>query len=89
MFDFSSALEFLFTVLFVTIGGFMVQVCAQKYAKPSHASIIMSLESVFGLLAGIILLGETVTKQAALGCVLIFISVISSELQSVFSQKQE
>ena len=89
VFDFSSALEFLFTVLFVTIGGFMVQVCAQKYAKPSHASIIMSLESVFGLLAGIILLGETVTKQAALGCVLIFISVISSELQSVFSQKQE
>ena len=41
----------------------------------------MSLESVFGLLFGILLLGETLTLRTAAGCVLIFASVLIAELK--------
>ncbi len=81
LFDTGSMYEFLFTVVFVTFGGYVMQVCAQKYAEPSHATIIMSLESVFGLLSGMVFLGETLTFRAGIGCALIFISVMISELE--------
>ena len=58
-----------------------MQICAQKYAEPSHATIIMSLESVFGLASSIIFLGETLTFSAGVGCALIFVSVLISELE--------
>ena len=87
IFDFDSIFELIYTALFVTLGGYLVQICAQKYAKPSHASIIMSLESVFGLISGIIFLNESVSLKAAFGCVLIFISVIGSELEDLISAK--
>lgn len=80
-FDINSIYELLFTIIFCTFGCYMVQICAQKYAKPSHAVIIMSLESVFGLLSGIIFLHESLTLRAGIGCTLIFIAVLMSELQ--------
>ena len=58
-----------------------MQVWAQKYADPSHATIIMSLESVFGLASSIIFLGESLTLRAGAGCALIFVSVLVSELE--------
>ena len=73
--------ELLFTIIFCTFGCYMIQICAQKYADPSHATIIMSLESVFGLISGIIFLGESLSLNMAIGCALIFIAVMMSELQ--------
>ena len=72
--------ELIFTIIFVTFGCYMVQIIAQKYAEPSHATIIMSLESVFGLLSSIIFLNESVTMRMLTGCAMIFIAVIISEL---------
>ena len=73
--------ELAFTIVFCTFLCYLVQICAQKYARPSHAAIIMSLESVFGLLGGVVFLGEEVTLRMALGCVLIFASVLLVELE--------
>ena len=61
----------------------MLQIISQKYAEPSHAVIIMSLESVFGLLGGIIFLNETINFKSGLGCALIFFSVLISELKGI------
>ena len=72
--------ELIFTIIFVTFGCYMVQIIAQKYAEPSHATIIMSLESVFGLLSSIIFLNESVTMRMLTGCAMIFIAVMISEL---------
>ncbi|MBQ3403173.1 MAG: DMT family transporter [Synergistaceae bacterium] len=72
--------ELVFTIVFATFGCYMMQIVAQKYAEPSHATIIMSLESVFGLVASIIFLDEAVTSRMLLGCALIFVSVLISEL---------
>lgn len=80
--------ELVFTIIFATFGCYMIQICAQKYARPSHASIIMSLESVFGLASSIIFLGESITLRAAAGCALIFTSVLISELEPYIHLKQ-
>ena len=79
--DSESLPELLFTIIFATFGCYVMQICAQKYAEPSHATIIMSLESVFGLGSSIIFLGERLTLQAGAGCALIFASVLISELE--------
>ena len=73
--------ELLFTIVLCTFGCYVIQICAQKYAKPSHAAIIMSLESVFGLFSSIIFLGETITLRASIGCAMIFASVLTAELE--------
>ena len=79
--DMGSIYELLFTIVFATFGSYAMQVCAQKYAEPSHAAIIMSLESVFGLLFSMAFLGEILTFRAGVGCALIFVSVLISELE--------
>ena len=46
----------------ISVGiAYTLQVVAQQYAPPSHAAIILSLESVFGLLGGWMILGETIS----------------------------
>ena len=81
--DYASIHELIFTIVFVTFGCYMLQIISQKYAEPSHAVIIMSLESVFGLLGGIIFLNETINFKSGLGCALIFFSVLISELKGI------
>lgn len=80
--------ELIFTITFCTFGCYTVQIYAQKYAEPSHATIIMSLESVFGLASSIIFLGETVTLKAGFGCALIFSAVLISELAPIMSKNR-
>ena len=51
-----------------------------KYASPTYASLFMSTESAFGCLFGVILLGEIFTGRMALGCLLILIALVLSQL---------
>ena len=78
----------IFMIIFCTFGCYMIQICAQKYAKPSHASIIMSLESVFGLISSVIFLNEAVSFDMALGCALIFSAVLIAELEPLIIHNQ-
>lgn len=50
--------------------AYTLQVVAQRDARPAPAAIILSLEAVFAVLTGWIMLGETLTTQAMLGCLL-------------------
>lgn len=69
-----------FATFFATFACFLIQNCAQKFTLPSHAALLLGLESVFGLLGGIFLLGEAFTFRMAVGCLLIFSSVVAVEL---------
>ena len=62
--------------------AFTLQVVAQKEAPPHHAAIILSLEAVFAALAGWLVLGETFTLRAVLGCSLMLIGMLISQLKS-------
>ena len=66
---------------FLSMGlAYSMQILGQKLLEPTAASLIMSLESVFAVLAGWLVLNETLAPQEALGCVLMFIAVILSQI---------
>jgi drug/metabolite transporter (DMT)-like permease len=48
----------------------------QKYVNPSEAGILMSLESVFALLAGMVILKEMMSIRELTGCLIMFIAVL-------------
>ena len=59
--------------------AYTLQVVAQRDARPAPAAIILSLEAVFAAVAGWMLLGETLTTQALIGCVLMLGGMIWSQ----------
>lgn len=60
--------------------AYTLQVVAQKNADPAVASLILSLESVFSVLAGWVILGERLSARELFGCVLVFAAVILAQL---------
>ncbi|GMO11092.1 MAG: DMT family transporter [Rickettsiales bacterium] len=65
-----------FLVVFCSFIGFFLQMTCQKYVPPTIAGIVLSLESVFGILSSIIFLGEQITLKILIGCILIFTSIV-------------
>ncbi|HYE09708.1 MAG TPA: DMT family transporter [Patescibacteria group bacterium] len=61
--------------------AYTLQVVAQKDAKPSHAAIILSMESVFGAIGGALLLGETMSTRGYIGCALILGGILISQIK--------
>ncbi len=56
--------------------GYTLQIVAQKDTDPTVASLLMSLESVFSLIAGWVILGQRMTAWELLGCLLMFAAII-------------
>lgn len=69
--------------------AYTLQMAGQKHAEPAVASIVMSLESVFSVLAGWVILGETLTTRELIGCVLVFAAVIMAQLPEFFKEKKK
>ena len=66
----------------IASGGiaYTLQFIGQKYTRPIVASIIMSLESVVSLLAGMIIINESLTSRELWGCALMFMAIIISQI---------
>jgi len=65
----------------VTCGvAYTLQIYGQKYTLPVLASLILCLESVFAVLGGALILGETMTMKEILGCIFMISGVILSNL---------
>lgn len=60
--------------------AYTLQIVGQEGLNPTVASLIMSLESVFSVIAGWILLGETLGLREQIGCAMIFIAIILAQL---------
>lgn len=60
--------------------AYTLQVVAQKDVEPTIASLIMSLESVFSVLAGWVLLGQHLSLRELGGCALVFGAIILAQL---------
>ncbi len=56
--------------------GYTLQIVAQKYTDPTIASLLMSMESVFAVLAGVIILNEQMTARELAGCVVMFVAIV-------------
>ncbi len=77
----------LYLAVFATAAALLFQNIGQKYTHPSAAAIILSLESVFGIMFSIIFYGEKLTVRLAWGFLLIFIAVIISETKLSFVKR--
>ncbi|MGO9412842.1 MAG: DMT family transporter [Spirochaetia bacterium] len=60
--------------------AYTLQVVAQRRAKPAHAAILLSMESVFAALGGSVLLGERLGARGAAGCSFIFAGMMIAQL---------
>ncbi len=60
--------------------AYTCQIIGQKDADPTFASIIFSTESVFSAIGGAIILHEVMSGRGYLGCILIFIGIVLSQL---------
>ena len=60
--------------------AYTLQVVAQRDAPPSHAAIILSLETVFAALGGWLLLDEALSGRGLLGCGLMLVGMLLSQL---------
>lgn len=60
--------------------AYTLQIVGQKGMDPTVASLILSLESVISALAGLVILGQKLSWQEMLGCVLMFAAIILAQL---------
>ena len=60
--------------------AYSLQILGQEKVEPTAASIIMSMESVVAVISGWLLLNETMSGKELLGCGLMFIALILSQV---------
>ena len=60
--------------------AYTLQIIGQKNVNPAVASLILSLESCFSVLAGWMVLGEKLSVRESVGCVLMFAAIILAQL---------
>ena len=75
--------------VFATAGALGLQTFGLKYTSPSAGALILSLESVFGVIFSIMVGAEAVTVRLLIGFAVIFIAIVVSEtkLEFLFTDK--
>ncbi|NLJ57717.1 MAG: DMT family transporter [Tissierellia bacterium] len=63
--------------------AYTLQAVGQKYAKPSHAAIALSMEAVFAALGGMLLLQETLPLRGYLGCALMMAGMLITQAENI------
>ena len=80
-------LPLLYLCVMATTVALLFQNVGQIYSDPASAAVILSLESVFGVISSVIFYGDPVTGRLIAGFVLIFVAVICSETKFSFLRK--
>lgn len=73
-------LSVLYLGIISTTVCYLLQTACQKYVDETKAAIVLSMESVFGTIFSIIILHEVITLRMVIGCLIILIAVIISNL---------
>lgn len=77
-------------ILFLGIGSsgiaYTLQIIGQKGVNPAVASIILSLESVFGVIGTALFLGQTLSPREYIGCAVVLAAVVLSQIS--FGKKE-
>lgn len=74
-------ISMLYLGLLSTMAAFLLQNICQKYTPPSMTALLMSFESVFGVIFSVIFLHEILTTRSIIGFVLMFAAILISELK--------
>lgn len=81
-------LPLLYLGVMATAVALLFQNMGEAWSDPSSAAVILSLESVFGVLCSALFAGDTVSFRMAAGFVLIFVAVVCSETKFAFLRKK-
>ena len=80
-------------LLFLGIGSsgiaYTLQIIGQRGTNPAAASILMSLESVFGVVGSAIFLREKMSAKEYIGCLVVFAAVVLSQIKITVKRKNK
>ena len=76
----SAAPAILYTAVFSIALGFTLQVLGQKFSRPSETAIILSLESVFAVLFGYLILNEILAFRQIIGVFFMFSAMLAAQI---------
>lgn len=76
----SCALPLLYAGIFSSAAGYTLQILAQKDSNPTVVTILLSMESVFAVIAGTIILNQKMSVREYIGCVLMFAAVVLAQI---------
>ena len=68
--------------------GYTFQILGQKNADPTVSSVLLSLESVFGVIGAAIILEEQMTEREYIGCAIVFVAILISQVDFIDLIKQ-
>ena len=83
----SAGIALLYTGIASSGIGFTLQVVGQKHLSPTIASLIMSTESIFSLIAGMLVLGESMMARELFGCLVMVVAVVLAQVDLPKSKK--
>ena len=82
--EFGMIIPNMMPILYLGIGSsgiaYTLQILGQKGVNPAAASIILALESVFGIIGTALFLGQTLTPREYLGCAIVLVAVVLSQI---------
>ncbi len=67
--------------------AYTFQIVGQKYTEATIASLLMCMESVFGVLSGAVILHEVLSGREIVGCVIMFAAIILSQLSDIITSR--
>ncbi|MGN0294435.1 MAG: DMT family transporter [Lachnospiraceae bacterium] len=92
-FHFQPSVKSMLAVLYLGVVSttvcYLLQTVSQKYVDETKSAIILSMESVFGMLFSVLLLHESVTARMVIGSAMILAAVLVSEIQLPRKTKME
>ncbi len=70
--------------------AYTMQILGQKEIDPTVSSLILSLESMFGVIGGIIVMGEKMSPREYIGCGVVFLAIILAQLdlKAIFNRSK-
>ena len=77
----------LFIGVIVTGVAYTLQIFGHKATKPVLATLILSSEAVFAVLGGMLILGETLNIKEILGCIVMLIAIVFSQIPNKGGKK--
>lgn len=89
----AAVIEALMPILYLGIMSsgvaYTLQIVGQKYTAPTTASILMSLESVFAVIGGWVVLGERLSGRELFGCLLMFGAIIVAQIPDFIKENNK
>nr|MBQ8252369.1 DMT family transporter [Lachnospiraceae bacterium] len=68
--------------------AYTLQIVGQKGVNPTIASLILSLESVVSVLAGWIMLSQSLSGREIIGCIVMFCAILLANMSDILTKKK-